>query len=119
MRWCNSTLPGVSPDAALREFNSAITLRDGNAWSLRFANNYLRHEIKDYFVDGRFRINEVFRTLTRLHYDERRHRFTEQAYGLVQNLGNTWLISYNISVTCRKRESTGWMRTTPSGSKPP
>ncbi|MBI4622674.1 MAG: LPS-assembly protein LptD [Verrucomicrobia bacterium] len=93
---------------ALREFNSGITLRDGNAWSLRFANNYLRHEIKDYFVDGRFRINEVFGTLTRLHYDERRHRFTEQAYGVVQNLGNTWLISYTVSLHSGRRRESGF-----------
>jgi LPS-assembly protein len=91
---------------ALREFNSAITLHDGNVWSLRFANNYLRHEIKDYFVEGRRRINEVFEALARLHYDERRRRFTEQAYGLSHNLGNTWLVSYTVSLySGRRRES--------------
>ena len=26
----------------LREFNSSVTLHDGNAWSLRFASNFLR-----------------------------------------------------------------------------
>ena len=82
----------------LREFNAGVTLRDGTAWSLRFANNFLRHQIQDYVFDGRVRINEAFAALSRLHYDVRKHRFNEQAYGLVQNLSNTWLISYTVSL---------------------
>lgn len=93
---------------ALREFNSGITLRDGRVWSLRFANNYLRGQITDYLFEGRSRINEAFEGLTRLHYDERRHRFTEQAYGLVHNLGNTWLISYTVSLYSGRRRESGF-----------
>ncbi len=90
----------------LREFNSGITLRDGQAWSLRFANNFLQNEIQDYHIDGRFRINERLEALTRLRYDARKRRFNEQAYGIAQNLGNTWLISYTVSLySGRKRES--------------
>ncbi len=90
----------------LREFNSGITVRDGRFWSVRFGNNFLRNEIQDYSVDGRLRINERFEALTRLHYDARRHRFNEQAYGIVQNLGNTWLVSYTVSLySGRRRES--------------
>ncbi len=82
----------------LREFNSGITLRDGDAWSFRFANNFLRHQIQDYLLDGRVRLNETYEALARLHYDARRRRFNEQAYGLAQNLGNTWLVSYVVSL---------------------
>lgn len=82
----------------LREFNSGITLRDGNVWSIRFANNFLRHQIQDYQIDGRVRLNETYEALTRLHYDARRRRFNEQAYGLAQNLGNTWLVTYMVSL---------------------
>jgi LPS-assembly protein len=32
-----------------------------------------------------------------VHYDVRQQRFNEQAYGLTQNLGNTWLLSYIVS----------------------
>ncbi len=91
---------------ALRELNSALTLRDGEAWSVRFTNNFLTRQLQDYAVDGRMRINERFEALTRLHYDSRKRRFNEQAYGIAQNLGNTWLISYVVSVySGRKRES--------------
>ena len=36
----------------------------------------------------------------------RRRRFNEQAYGIVQNLGNTWLLAYTVSLySGRRRES--------------
>lgn len=90
----------------LREFNSGITIKDGTEWSLRFGNNFLRHEIQDYSIDGRVRINERFEALTRLHYDARRRRFNEQVYGIAQNLGNTWLVNYTVSLySGRRRES--------------
>ncbi len=83
---------------SLRELNSGVTLRDGDAWSFRFSNNFLRAQIQDYQVDGRVRLNETYEALTRLHYDSRKRRFNEQAYGLAQNLGNTWLVSYIVSL---------------------
>ena len=54
--------------------------------------------LEDYLADGRFRLNERFEALTRLHYDARTHRFNEQSYGLVQNLDNTWRLSYVVSL---------------------
>ncbi|MSU65818.1 MAG: LPS-assembly protein LptD [Opitutus sp.] len=90
----------------MREFNSGLTVREGSAWSVRVANNFLRNEIQDYLIDGRIRLNEVFEGLTRLHYDARKHRFNEQSYGIVHNLANTWQISYTISLFAgRSRES--------------
>lgn len=90
----------------LREFNSGITVRDGRFWSLRFGNNFLRNELQDYVLDGRVRLNERLEALTRLHYDARKRRFNEQSYGISQNLGNTWLISYVVNLySGRRRES--------------
>lgn len=90
----------------LREFNSAVTIRDGRLWELRLTNNFLRAQIEDYAIAGRWRLNEAYEATTRLHYDARRRRFNEQSYGITQNLGNTWLISYNVSIySGRRRES--------------
>ncbi len=90
----------------LRELNAGVTLRDGTLWSVRFGNNFLRRQLEDYLVDGRVRLNERFEAVTRLHYDARRNRFNEQSYGLAQNLGNTWLVSYTVSLySGRRRES--------------
>ena len=99
-RWLDASIyqSFTARSLTVREFNTAVTLHDGSAWSLRFANNFLRHQIEDFLVDGRFRLNERFDALTRLHYDARKHRFNEQAYGLVQNLDNTWRISYVVSL---------------------
>jgi LPS-assembly protein len=96
----------ASQDATLREFNSGLTVRAGDAWSLRFGNNFLRGQIQDYSFHGRWRLDERFEAVTRLHYDARRRRFTEQTYGVAHNVGNSWLISYMVSVySGRRRES--------------
>lgn len=101
--------------AVLRELNSGLTLHDGNVWSLRFANNFLRDQggppapvrgIEDYLLEGRRRINEIFEAQTRLHYDARKNRFNQQSYGIGQNLDNIWRISYVVSFySGRQRES--------------
>ncbi len=83
--------------ATMQEFNSGLTLHDGTAWSLRFSNNFLRTQIQDYHIEGRARINERYTALARLSYDARAHRFNQQTYGLVQNLGDTWRVSYDVN----------------------
>lgn len=92
----------------LREFNSGITIHDGRAWTVRFANNFLRHQLQDYLVDARARLNEEYDVLAQLRYDQRRHRFTEQSYGIVQNLANTWRISYLVSFYSGRRRESGF-----------
>ncbi len=98
----------TSQTATLQEFNSGVTLHDGTAWSLRFSNNFLRRQIEDYIVDGRIRINENYEALTRLHYDARKRRFNEQAYGIVQNLDRTWRVSYVVSLYEGRRRESGF-----------
>ena len=90
----------------LREFNTGITLREGDRWSLRWGNNFLRRELEDYSVDGRARLREGLEFITRLQYDARRRRFNEQTYGLAFAVANTWLVTSSVSVySGRKRES--------------
>lgn len=78
----------------LQEFNTGVTLRDGDAWALRFSSHYLRGQIEEYVVSPRLRLNEAYETVARFHYDARQRRFNEQAFGLRQNLHNTWIIEY-------------------------
>lgn len=84
-------------DLTLREFNTGITLRDGDEWTARFASNFLRSELNDYFLEGSRRFNEVFDGIVHLRYDARQHRFNEQSYGVRHNIGNTWRIEYLIT----------------------
>lgn len=92
----------------LQEFNSGITIRDGGAWSLRFATNFLRRESEDYRIEGRMHLNESYDVLARLQYDARQRRLNEQAYGLVQNLDNTWFIEYVVSLYSGRRRENGF-----------
>jgi LPS-assembly protein len=82
----------------LREFNTGITLRDGNAWTARFSSNFLRGELNDYFLEGSRRFNEVFEGIVHLRYDARQRRFNEQSYGVRHNVGNTWRIEYLVTL---------------------
>ncbi|HWA09327.1 MAG TPA: LPS assembly protein LptD [Opitutaceae bacterium] len=81
-----------------RTLNSALTLHDGDAWSLRFASHFLSNDTEEYALDGTARFNESYEAISRLHYDARRRRFVEQAYGIRQNLGNTWRLGYTVSI---------------------
>jgi len=93
-------------DFSLREVNVGLTLRDGAAWMLRLDSHYLRREINEYVLRYEIAVNEAVTLLTRLHYDSRRSRFNEQAYGLRQNLGNIWSLQYTVSIyDGRRRES--------------
>ncbi|MCF7686689.1 MAG: LPS assembly protein LptD [Cephaloticoccus sp.] len=88
----------ATQDFTVQEFNTGMTLRDGDAWSLRFASHFLRQDINEYILQYEQRINEVHDVLLKLHYDARLHRFNEQAFGLRQNLGNTWSVEYLVTV---------------------
>ncbi len=81
----------------LREFNSGITLHDGDAWSLRFANQYLHHDTEEYALDATRRINEAYEAVGRLQYDARQRRFIEESFGLRQSLGRIWRIDYTVT----------------------
>ncbi|MEO7598078.1 MAG: LPS assembly protein LptD [Opitutus sp.] len=85
-------------DLTLREFNTGITVRDGQEWEARFSSNFLRGELNDYFLEGSRRFNEVFDGTIHLRYDARKERFNEQMYGIRHNIGNTWRIEYLITL---------------------
>ncbi len=107
-RWLRlDVFQSFSPQSfTLRQLQTGLTIQDGDQWSIRVANHYLRRDIAEYFVGGTVRINEAYEAMTRLHYDARRKRFVEQSYGIRHNLDNTWRIEYAITVyEGRSRES--------------
>lgn len=85
-------------DFTLQEFNTGVTLRDGDEWTARFASNFLRGELNDYFLESTRRFNEVFAGVLHLRYDARQRRFNEQAYGIRQNIGNNWSVEYIVTL---------------------
>ncbi|MDX2187597.1 MAG: LPS assembly protein LptD [Opitutaceae bacterium] len=95
------------PEASsLRELNTGVTVHDGNKWRVRISSHYLQGQIEEYVAEGDYRLNEVWRVGTRLHYDARLDRFVEENFGLSQNIGNLWFVRYGVSVyNGSKRES--------------
>ena len=81
----------------LNELNSGLTLHDGDAWSVRFSNQYLHHDTEQYLLDPTFRINEAYEAVARLQYDARLRLFAERSFGLRQSLGHTWRIDYTVT----------------------
>ena len=89
-----------------RELNTQLALHDGTVWSFNVSTHYLQNQIEEYIGEGRYRINEVYETVARLHYDARRNRFNERTIALRQNLSNIWTVQYGVSYyEGRKRES--------------
>jgi LPS-assembly protein len=82
----------------LNEFDSGLTIHDGDQWSVRFSSNFLRHQLDDYFIEGRRRLNEAYEAIARVEYDFRKRRFNEQFYGVRQNLSNLWQVEYAVTL---------------------
>jgi LPS-assembly protein len=97
----------VSPQTLrIRELNTGIRIIDGDVWSVRLGNRYLKHDIQEYLLDARYRVNELYHPFVRFHYDVRQSRFVEQTVGLRHVINNLWTIDYAVSFySGRRRES--------------
>ena len=84
-------------DWRMEEFNTAITLRSADRWSVQFANHYLAGDIQEFIGGIAYRLNEVYEGYLQLHFDSRRDRFVEQTYGVRQTIANRWVVGYEIS----------------------
>ena len=78
----------------LNEFDSGLTLRDGDTRTLQLASDFVRHEDDDYLLNFRQKFNEQFAGLILIEYGARQHQFNQRSIGLIQNLSNTWSIKY-------------------------
>ncbi|MSU46444.1 MAG: LPS-assembly protein LptD [Lacunisphaera sp.] len=80
-----------------QEINTALELVDQEWWSLRLTTHYLRNNHKEYYLECRQRLTEVWDVIGLWRYDARNRRFNEQSYGLWQRLGQTWAVKYEVS----------------------
>ncbi|MGH7995239.1 MAG: LPS assembly protein LptD [Opitutaceae bacterium] len=81
-----------------REFDSTLVLRNGDDWTLQLASDFLKHEDNAYLVSYSQRINEQYEATVLLEYDARLRAFPERAFGIVQNLVNTWRVKYLLTL---------------------
>jgi LPS-assembly protein len=90
----------------IRQLNTGIRIVDGDLWSVRLGNRYLKGDTQEYILDGHYRLNEVYHPFARFHYDVRQSRFVEQTVGFRQVINNLWSIDYTVSFySGRRRES--------------
>ncbi len=89
-----------TPQSVLQqELNYAVELTDRDRWSVRLGSSFLRHNYEQYNLDYRQRLNEVYEAVGRWRYDAHLSRMNEQTYGIVQRLGQTWSVHYEVSFT--------------------
>ena len=81
----------------LHEFNSRLDLIDQDWWTVRLGSNYLQHQLEEYSLEYDRRVNEVWKGFVRVRYDALARRWNELAFGLRQNLRNTWSMRYEVS----------------------
>lgn len=100
------TYANVTPDdMTLREINTGVTFHDANVWSIRLSTDFLKSNqspsnvapIQEYGIDLRYFINEAYEAIAQLRYDTVRGTFTEQSFGIRQNIRNLWFIEYVLS----------------------
>ena len=99
-------------DMRLRELNTGVTFRDAKVWSLRLGSDYLEKTtflpytgalpqpitgIQQYTAEMHYFLNEVYEAIGMVAYDAQSGDFTQQNYGLRQNIRNVWFISYLLA----------------------
>lgn len=81
----------------LNEFDSGLTLRDGDTRFLQLASDFVRHEDDDYLLNFHQKINEQYTGLILMEYGARQHQFNQRSIGVIQNLSDTWKIEYLLT----------------------
>lgn len=91
-----------------QELNYAVEIKDQDVWAVRLSSHYLRGAIgyEEYLLDYQQRISDSLHFIGRWRYDARRSRLNEQSYGIMQRLGQTWDVRYELSFSAgQQRES--------------
>ncbi len=129
-RWLQfDAFESVTPQTfTQQEFNTGLTVHDGDQWSVRFSSNLLHQQSLDqtpvvqplviqtlvgqpldsYNLDAQYRINEAYEAVMRLQFDVLEHRFNEQTYGLRQKISNLWIAEYDITIYNGPRRESGF-----------
>lgn len=87
----------VDPDAPnVQEFNSRFTIVDGRSWSGGLGVDYLRDDISQLLVFGRYALSEANQVLAAVRYDGKASRFNDIEFGFIHRLHQNWEIGCRI-----------------------
>jgi len=81
-----------------RELDTGFVIRDGEQRSFSFSNSFLHGQIEQYNFQYRERLNEAYEVVETFTYDARLRRANQQVVDLRQNIRNTWIIHYQVSL---------------------
>ncbi len=96
-----------------KALSTGITVTDGDLWTVTLSTTNVRNEdlayyevrthVRQYNLEGTYKLNSCFSFYFELEYDDIDDLLTNQRYGIRQRLGNAWLLDYY----CRYRQHAG------------
>ncbi len=85
-------------DINVPEFNTRLTLVNGDAWSAGIDGDYLTGDLSQIEIFGRYALNEAYEIFGGLRYDAREERFNEISIGLSSQIAQHWLVRTGIAL---------------------
>ncbi len=83
-------------ETRLEEFNARATLVDGAAWSVGVGVDYLRDDIEQGRLHGRYALDEVNELYAGIRYDFREGRFNEIGFGVNSRISQLWVAGAGV-----------------------
>ncbi|MGH8016873.1 MAG: LPS-assembly protein LptD [Opitutaceae bacterium] len=85
-------------DINVPEFNTRLTLVNGDAWSAGIDGDYLTGDLSQIELFGRYALNEAYEVFGGVRYDAREERFNEINFGLNSQIAQNWLVRTGIAL---------------------
>jgi LPS-assembly protein len=95
-------------DLTLKNYSSALTLKDGDVRSIQFGTEILQNEIEEYFVRANVRINQNFGISTKITFDAEDEEWSELIGGLDTMLGRYWKIASSFGYQQNSERRGNW-----------
>ena len=85
-----------SEEPWVNEFNTRFTLAAGRSWSAGLGIDFLRHDLSQYLVFGRYALSEATEVLAAVRYDSRENRWNNIEAGVAHRLHQNWQLAAGV-----------------------
>ena len=82
----------------LEQMETDLTLIDGDVWELNLSTIALQNEINQHDITYYYQFNQMWAAEVDWHFDTRSDHLVQQTYSLMQKVGNSWIIEYEIKI---------------------
>lgn len=83
-------------DIGFNEVNSRVTVHDGKQWTVGLDTDYLRGDINQMQVFGRYALSEANNVYAGIRYDGREKRFNEVEVGMDHRVHQSWEVGLGL-----------------------